>query len=290
VCTLEALHTHTQSFVLALCTHTRAHIPFALHPHFKPTPSTHPSRTCPPKLRTPSFEEIEGATQLNGLSGLTAQRVFDPYGPAAENHTRLNPKRFRVCFPANCEVPAADVGAYIRGGIVTPHKKQKELAFLPLGQSLVTPGELKHPNPMKLLLQQRPAHLHFAYLALWEYQANHNGALPPLHDHEAAEECVKLAQAILEEHRSKEDDDVLTVEEIDQEVVRKTALYARSELSGVCAFLGGVVAQEIVKRFGKYTPIHQWLYLDYFELLPEAGPHPLPTTAPTRYSNQVCTV
>jgi ubiquitin-activating enzyme E1 len=36
----------------------------------------------------------------------------------------------------------------------------------------------------------------------------------------------------------------------------------------MAAFLGGVVAQEVVKFTGKYSPLHQCLYVDMFELLP----------------------
>lgn len=54
----------------------------------------------------------------------------------------------------------------------------------------------------------------------------------------------------------------------------------------MCAFLGGVIAQEIIKKFGKYTPIHQWVHLDYFELLGEKVPE---DAAPqgSRYDHQI---
>jgi len=37
----------------------------------------------------------------------------------------------------------------------------------------------------------------------------------------------------------------------------------------LCAFFGGVVAQETVKFTGKYTPLDGWLYLDSLNSLPE---------------------
>lgn len=54
----------------------------------------------------------------------------------------------------------------------------------------------------------------------------------------------------------------------------------------MCAFLGGVIAQEVIKRFGKYTPIHQWVHLDYFELLGESVPEGA-TPQGTRYDHQI---
>jgi len=35
------------------------------------------------------------------------------------------------------------------------------------------------------------------------------------------------------------------------------------------AFFGGIIAQEIVKYTGKYSPIRQWLHYDCLETLPE---------------------
>lgn len=54
----------------------------------------------------------------------------------------------------------------------------------------------------------------------------------------------------------------------------------------MCAFLGGVIAQEVIKKFGKYTPIHQWVHIDYFELLSESVPEGA-TPQGTRYDHQI---
>lgn len=43
-------------------------------------------------------------------------------------------------------------------------------------------------------------------------------------------------------------------------------------LQPLCAFFGGVVAQEVVKFTGKYSPLKQWLHLDAFEALPSPRP------------------
>ena len=45
------------------------------------------------------------------------------------------------------------------------------------------------------------------------------------------------------------------VDELDEKVVRNTALYASACISPMAAFFGGVVAQEIVKYTGKYSPL-----------------------------------
>ena len=47
----------------------------------------------------------------------------------------------------------------------------------------------------------------------------------------------------------------LTVEEIDEPVIKNAASFARAQISPMAAFFGGIIAQEIVKFTGKYSPL-----------------------------------
>merc|ERR1712224_88837 len=74
----------------------------------------------------------------------------------------------------------------------------------------------------------------------------------------------------------------------DQDVVRKVAAFAQCCISPMAAFLGGVLAQEVVKVTGKYHPLHQVLYVDMFEICQSgiaAGPEFAPTGS--RYDDQI---
>ena len=75
--------------------------------------------------------------------------------------------------------------------------------------------------------------------------------------------------------------------ELDEAVVRNVSLYARTELSPLCALFGGVLAQEITKQAGKYTPISQWFHFDAFELLSPTVPSDATPPTASRYSHQV---
>jgi ubiquitin-activating enzyme E1 len=59
------------------------------------------------------------------------------------------------------------------------------------------------------------------------------------------------------------------VEEIDEPVILNLARFAPYSISPVACFFGGVVAQEIIKFTGKYSPLKQWLHYDIFETLPK---------------------
>ena len=97
-------------------------------------------------------------------------------------------------------------------------------------------------------------------------------------------------QAALEAHRALGAEKALIVESIDETVVRRMALYARAELPGLATFVGGVIAQEIVKRFGKFTPIRQFMHHDYFELVPEQGVRADCAVSGSRYDSQIAII
>lgn len=56
--------------------------------------------------------------------------------------------------------------------------------------------------------------------------------------------------------------------EIEEDVFTKAVSYAGCSISPIAAFFGGIVAQEIVKKTGKYSPLKQWLHFDIYETLP----------------------
>jgi ubiquitin-activating enzyme E1 len=45
--------------------------------------------------------------------------------------------------------------------------------------------------------------------------------------------------------------------------------YTKCGISPTAAFFGGIIAQEIVKFTGKYSPLKQWLHFDIFETVPK---------------------
>lgn len=55
---------------------------------------------------------------------------------------------------------------------------------------------------------------------------------------------------------------------INEDVIAVQAMIAAAELQPLSSFLGAVVAQEVVKITGRYTPIHQWFHLRCDDVLP----------------------
>ena len=55
------------------------------------------------------------------------------------------------------------------------------------------------------------------------------------------------------------------IQEFDEKIVLNTIRWCSANIQPVCAFFGGIIAQEIIKATGKYVPIDQWLIYDFFE-------------------------
>lgn len=109
----------------------------------------------------------------------------------------------------------------------------------------------------------RSEHLHIYFHAVLQFQKDH-GRLPN-NNEEDYQIVLTNAKKINESNKETEG---ITVEEIDEKVLRNVASFTKSSLSPMAAFFGGVVAQEIVKFTGKYSPLKQWLHYDIFETLP----------------------
>lgn len=109
----------------------------------------------------------------------------------------------------------------------------------------------------------RSEQLHLAYLGIFAFQKAHNRL--PNNSEEDFQEVLTHIRRINEENKASEG---ITLEEIDERVMRNATLYSRACITPMAAFFGGVVAQEIVKYTGKYTPLKQWLHYDIFETLP----------------------
>lgn len=211
-----------------------------------------------------TFNEVQGMVELN----------------------KSKPRQIKVTSPYSFTIEdCTGYSAYEREGIVSQVKVQKTIPFRSFKESLVSPSAADGtPLPVPDLAKfGRSEQLHFAVAAVREYRDKH-GSLPPYNDAAAAAECVATAKAMNEVQKANSS--ALSVEEIDEDVVRKTALFARCMICPAASFLGGIVAQEVVKFTGKYSALQQWLHYDMFELLPDEEPGDRATDG-TRYDDQI---
>jgi ubiquitin-activating enzyme E1 len=178
------------------------------------------------------------------------------------------------------------MGMFTTGGIINQVRVPKLHQFESLTHCLEKPFyQNKVPDPIDFAKFGRPELLHLCFKALFKFQTLHN-KLPDLNDLTACKEIVDMVKA--EHTKGKEDKEswIQNCQDFDADVVMNVARWSKSEISPVCAFLGGVVAQEVVKYTGKYTPISQWLWFDFFETVAKIG-EPNRTLLNSRFDDQV---
>ena len=178
-------------------------------------------------------------------------------------------------------------GNYLGGGLIEQVRVPKSKSFKSFKESVTDPyNNKKVPDPIDLSKFGRNELLHVGFLSLFEYVNSNKGKLPELNEENQVAEIVKRAKNIFDEQKNKNSDWINNSQEYDENIIRNIARWAKAELPPVTAFLGGVVAQEIVKFTGKYTPLDQWLWFDFFETaanLKEVNRTPMNT----RYDDQV---
>ena len=185
------------------------------------------------------FREVQGMTELNDNSKHYEIKVTGPYS-----------------FKIACD-PSA-LSAYSREGIVTQVKKPLDISFISLEESQsnpVPPGTDCLPV-WDLGKFGRAEQLHVAMAALRQFTEEHGNTLPALRDEAAVARVLAMANSMKSS----------LVDSVEEDVVRKLVSLAACEFGPMIAFMGGVVAQEVVKYTGKFHPLHQSLYFDMFEV------------------------
>jgi len=177
-------------------------------------------------------------------------------------------------------------GDYKSGGIVEQVKVPKEHSFLDLTKMLMNPyANGKIADPIDFAKFGRPELLYASFTALLKYYSAHQ-CLPELNCERGMNEVLSYAKEIFTVAKEQKLDWTQNCQEFDDEVVKNVARWSRAQVSPVCAFLGGVVAQEVVKFTGKYMPINQWLWFDFFETVDKLE-NPTRTPMNTKYDDQI---
>ena len=181
---------------------------------------------------------------------------------------RFDPYSVRVLVPGLRNLPEHTSS----GGTIIQVKQPVPVKFRSLQDNILQP--LSNNEEFLMFTDSekfgRAEQLHVAFAGLWQYEQVH-GEMPPADDERANEEVVKYAKSYNATGRKLAHH--FSVREVDEDVVRTTARFAACTFQPLSCYLGGIVAQEVVKHTGSLTPLQQWLHIDCFELLPDRFVH-----------------
>lgn len=222
----------------------------------------------------PKGDEVS-ITLLNETSGIKVKRMY--YTTEQKMPDGKVEKRTRQLFNqlqldlSGTPLKDKKLSAWKTGGIITDIKRRHVMEFRSLEQTLSIPATdgmaaffgPQHPD-QGAWEKGAGKTLHLLYHATLNFHEKNNH-FPRLHNDDDARKLLELFRELNEHNKTKEG--YLTVETIDEKRIKAYSWYFPIELTGYCAFLGGVAAQEVVKKFGKYTPIFQWLHSDHVHLI-----------------------
>ncbi|GMI20843.1 hypothetical protein TeGR_g10575, partial [Tetraparma gracilis] len=166
-------------------------------------------------------------------------------------------------------------GASATQGYITQVKKPTKVSFKDFAAASADPGELMMTDFAKF---DRPGVLHTGFTALAEHVAATSSAIAP-GDTAAAEAVAAAAKRM-----------VPGLSEEQLAIVRQLAVGSSACVSPMCAAIGGVIGQEVLKAVsGKFMPIKGFMYFDAEECLPAFGSLPPASVSPrgSRYDSQI---
>jgi len=109
--------------------------------------------------------------------------------------------------------------------------------------------------------------LHLAYLALNDFHCK-NERLPEVNDLTDSNNMLAISKIIYSLSKDKKRDWAIGLNEnLNELYIIYLSIWSRLTPAPICSYLGGIVAQEIIKITGKFTPFNQWYYCDFFYLL-----------------------
>ena len=200
------------------------------------------------------FKEIEGMTELNNSLPIKI-KVIDQHNVEIIDTTKFS--------------------EYTFGGIMTKYEKPEIIHFDSFAKKLEEPYSKEEGFPIEQDNDKPNTNeiIHIGILGLCKFFEKKN-ILPELNNDKHAEELCEISMEIFNEKEKKKEfwidglrNEFENFDELFEKTIKGLSLWARAEISPITSFLGGIMAQEVVKFTGKYIPIKQWLRCNFCEIL-----------------------
>ena len=142
------------------------------------------------------------------------------------------------------------------------------------------------PNVNDYSKEGRNELLHCEFLAIHKYYME-NHKLPEINNLEEAEKVLSHARKIFENAKNNNEDWINYLDNFDEEIILNVARWSKCQISPTCSFFGGIVAQEVIKKTGKYIPINQWAWFDFFETIRDINENVNRNSLNSKYDDQI---
>ena len=138
-------------------------------------------------------------------------------------------------------------------------------------------GEFQNES-IKSLINEK---MHLAFLSLHEYFNIHQD-LPNFDKNQEIEECIQISLKILSKAKEEGYKWAINLSKIDKSFLENIFKFSKFNFTPLTNFLGGIVAEEIIKYTGIFKPPNQWVYFNFFNLI---NPSTINTNIENKISN-----
>lgn len=196
-----------------------------------------------------SFElnGIIGMEQLNGTRILITKENIN--------------YKFHKIFIGN----TAKLGKYIKGGVLKQIKIPINKTYKSFEENFLEPND--NLSVIDGAKKKRKQILHSIFIKLQLF-FDKNKRLPKLNNENEAKLITEEVKLFYEEQKANKKKFYSDGEDFNEKLVNNIIKFSKASLPPQCSFLGGILAHEIIKVTGKYTPIDQWFWVDFSETVP----------------------
>ena len=214
------------------------------------------------------FKNVEGMTELND-----------------EN------KIFKVSFRDFQSFAIGDTSKfsdYIKGGDIYQVKMPKTKNYFDFCTRSAMISDPMHPlSTPDTSKRGRAELLYMAFSGIHDFYFQNKFTLPELNNMEQAKVILENVRQMYNQAKENNIPWYSGIQEFDEKVVLNVIRWAAANIQPVCGFFGGILAHEIIKATGKYTPIDQWFIHDFFEAVENIKDDADRTLKNCRYDDQI---
>ena len=203
----------------------------------------------------------------------------------------LNGKEFTIQYEDFQSFKIGDTSnfkEYTKGGIVTQVVKPKLKQYMEFCQRALLISDPYHPLMNSDATKfGRNELLYLTFTGIHDFYCANNCCLPQLNNMDQAKMILENVKQLYENAKKIKIPCYNNIQAFDEKVVLNVARWASANIQPICAFFGGILAQEIIKATGKYIPIDQWLIYDFFECVENIKDDADRTLKNCRYDDQI---